>query len=59
VTLREVAPGHWRWRAYDVELEPRFERWRVSQLTRHGVRDVACVNRLLDAQVAIAEDASS
>jgi len=58
VTLRELDAGHWVWRAYDVELEPRFARWRVSQRTRHGVRDIACVARLLDAQEAIAEDAS-
>jgi hypothetical protein len=52
----DPASGHWSWRDYDAELEPRFHRWRVSQRTRLGVRDVACVSRIDQAEDAIVED---
>jgi hypothetical protein len=58
VQLRQVVPGlfaaHLRGEHFDVELEPRWARWRVSRNTLHGADDIATVGKLEDAQVAIA-----
>ena len=53
--LREMSPGVWGWHEFDADLEPAFDRWRVSRRTAYGVEDIATTSTLEDAEDAIAE----
>jgi hypothetical protein len=66
VRRTEVARGWWlfwvtgvgpngdkRW--FDAELEPRWQRWRLSVRTKHGAADIATLSQLGHAEDQIVD----
>jgi hypothetical protein len=47
--------GRVRRHEVEAELEPRWQRWRLAERTRHGLVDLGCATSLLDAQQQLAD----